>query len=402
MTDLGYRYDHVIIGGGVAADAAARALHEAAPEASIAILSADPHSPVYRPALSKDLWHGESDDPDSQDLRTAEETGAVLFTATLVTELCPGSHTVVTARGQVVHYGTALLATGSTARHLPDVHDDRVLSLRTVGDYRHLRGLARDGARIAVVGGGYIGTEVAAALTRTDTQVTLAHSGRAILDHMFPVSITEHLEQVYTGHGITLAPGFRLAGIETGDELVLRSETGEELRADAAVLGLGAELSTTLAGAAGLDLERGAVVVDPYLRTSAPDVYAAGDIALFDDALLGLRHVEHVDHAQASGATAGRNMAGAEEAYEHTPLFFSDLFDDGYEAVGRLDAHLEMREEWNEEHTAAVVHYLEDGAVEGVLLWNTWDAVDRAREVIAASQQGELAPADLRGQIPPG
>lgn len=402
MSDLEYRYDHVIIGGGVAADAAARSLREAAPDATIGILSADPHSPVYRPALSKDLWHGESGDPETQDLGTAEQTGAALFTSTLVTELRPASHTVVTARGQVVHYGKALLATGSSARHLPDLHDDRVLCLRTVGDYRHLRELARDGARIAVVGGGYIGTEVAAALTRTGAQVTLAHSGRAILEHMFPASIAEHLEEVYTGHGITLVPGFRLAGIETGEELVLRSETGEELRADVAVLGLGAELNTTLAERGGIDLDRGAVVVDPFLRTSAPDVYAAGDIALFDDALLGLRHVEHVDHAQASGATAGRNMAGAEEAYEHTPLFFSDLFEDGYEAVGRIDSRLDRREEWNAEHTAAVVHYLEDGVVEGVLLWNTWDAVDRAKEVIAASQRGELAPADLAGKIPPG
>ncbi|MDN5820919.1 MAG: NAD(P)/FAD-dependent oxidoreductase, partial [Brachybacterium sp.] len=104
----------------------------------------------------------------------------------------------------------------------------------------------------------------------------------------------------------------------------------------------------------------------------------------------------------ASGTAAGKNMAGAEEAYEYTPLFFSDLFDDGYEAVGRLDASMEMREVWNEDRTAAVVHYLEDGRVEGVLLWNTWDSADRAREVIAASQNGELAVEDLDGQITPG
>src|SRR5699024_9368164 len=176
----------------------------------------------------------------------------------------------------------------------------------------------------------------------------------------------------------------------------------ESLPADAVVLGLGAELNTNLAAHAGLDLERGAVVVDPFLRTSAPDVYAAGDIALFDDPLLGLRHVEHVDHAQASGTVAGKNMAGAEEAYEYTPLFFSDLFDDGYEAVGRLEDTLESREVWNEDRTAAVVYYLDEEKVEGVLLWNTWDSVDRAREVIAASQDGTLAPEELAGQIPPG
>ncbi|QNN82757.1 FAD-dependent oxidoreductase [Brachybacterium sp. Z12] len=402
MTKLEARYDHVIIGGGVAADSAARAIRAASAEATIAILSADPHDPVYRPALSKDLWTGESADPDSQDLRTVEETGASLFTSTLVTELLPHSHGVVTARGHHIRYGTVLLATGSSARHLPDVHDDRVLCLRTVGDYRHLRTLATDGARIVVVGGSFIGTEIAAALTRTGARVTLAHSGRHLLEHMFPASITARLEQTFAEHGITVVPGFRLMGIGTGQELALHAGAAETLHADAAVLGLGAELNTTLAALAGLDLDRGAVVVDPYLRTSAPDVYAAGDIALFDDPLLGLRHVEHVDHAQASGAAAGKNMAGVEEPYEHSPLFFSDLFDDGYEAVGRIDASLEMREVWNEDRTAAVVHYLEDGRVEGVLLWNTWDSVERAREVIAASQDGTLDVEALDGQIPPG
>lgn len=402
MSEFAPRYDHVILGGGVAADAAARALREAAPEASILILSADPHSPVHRPALSKDLWHGESADPDSQDLRTAAETGAEVRTGTLVTELMPRSHTVVTARGTVIHYGTALLATGSSARRLPGVDDERVTCLRTVGDYRHLRALATEGARIVVVGGGYIGSEAAAALTRTGAQVTLAHPGRRLLEHMLPASIAAHVEEVYAARGITLVPGFRLAGIEPGPELVLRSAAGEELRADAVLLGLGAELNISLAAHAGLDLEGGAVVVDRFLRTSAPDVYAAGDVALFDDPLLGWRHVEHVDHAQASGAVAGRNMAGAQEPYEHTPMFYSDLFDDGYEAVGRLDTSLTVREVWNPEGTAAVVHYLDGETVEGVLLWNTWDQVPAARELIAASQEGTLDPAALDGMITPG
>lgn len=402
MSDLEPSYDHVIIGGGVAADAAARAIREIDAEATIALISADAHGPVYRPALSKDLWHGEDPDPASQDLSTAEATGAQLFTATLVTELLPGSHSIVTAGGQRTRYGQALLATGASPRRLPDVHDPRVAYLRTVGDYRHLRERATDGARAVVVGGGYIGTEAAAALSTTAAQVTLAHSGRALLEQMFPASITEHLERVFAEHGITLVPGFRLAGVETDEELVLHSDSGEDLRADMALLGLGAELNTHLAARAGIDLERDAVVVDPRLRTSARDVFAAGDVALFDDPLLGPRHVEHVDNAQASGRTAGRNMAGAEEDHTHTPLFFSDLFEDGYEAVGRLDTSLEMREVWNAERTAAVVHYLEDGVLEGVLLWNTWDSADAARALIAASQEGELGDEELASRITPG
>ena len=405
MTHPQDSYDHVIIGGGIAADAAARAIRETDEDASIAILSADPHAPVYRPALSKDLWTGEDPDPDSQDLGTAEATGAELFTSTLVTELLPSSHTVVTARGERIRYRTALLATGSVPRRLPGVEDERVAYLRTVGDYRHLRTLAADGARIAVVGGGYIGTEVAAALTRTGAAVTLAHSGARILEHMFPASITSPLEEVFAGRGVELVDGFRLEGVDAGETLTLRGEDGRTLTADAVVLGLGALPDTFLAAEAGIETDRDLVIVDPRLRTSVPDVFAAGDVVLYDDALLGQRHVEHVDHAEASGALAGANMARPEqeqEEYAHTPLFFSDLFDDGYEAVGRLDSSLEMREVWDEEGGAAVVHYLEDGLVEGVLLWNTWDSVPAARELIAESQAGDLYIDSLESRIRPG
>lgn len=402
MSEIKDRYDHVIIGGGIAADAAARAIHQRAPEASIAIISADPHQPVYRPALSKDLWSGDDPDPDSQALHTAEETGAELFTGTMVTDLLPASHTVVTARGQRVHYGTALLATGASPRHLPGVKDPRVAYLRTVGDYRHLRDLATDGARVVVVGGGYIGTEVAAALTRTGAQVTLAHSGQRLLARLFPESLTAHVEQVFTARGITLRPGFRLASIDTGHELVLHGEDGSTLTADAVVLGLGASLNTALAAPAHLTREGDAVVVDSQLRTSAADVYAAGDIIWFEDPLLGRRRVEHVDHAQTSGDLAGRNMAGAGEDYTATPLFFSDLFDDGYEAVGELDTRHETHEVWNQDRTAAVIHYLKDGAVRGVLLWNTWDSVSAARQLIADSAGGALSTEEITARIQPG
>jgi NADPH-dependent 2,4-dienoyl-CoA reductase/sulfur reductase-like enzyme len=405
MTHPKARYYPVKIGGGIAADAAARAIRRTDASASIAILSADAHAPVYRPALSKDLWTGEDPDPDSQDLGTAAATGAELFTSTVVTALLPTSHIVVTARGERIRYRTALLATGSAPRRLPDLEDERVAYLRTVGDYRHLRTLAADGARIVVVGGGYIGTEVAAALTRTGAAVTLAHSGERILEHMFPASITSHLEEVFTSQGVELVGGFRLADVGTGETLTLRGEDGRTLTADAVVLGLGARPDTFLAAEAGIDTDRDLVIVDPHLRTSAPDVFAAGDVVLYDDALLGQRHVEHVDHAEASGALAGANMARPaqeQEEYEHTPLFFSDLFDDGYEAVGRLDASLEMREVWDEEGSAAVVHYLEDGVLEGVLLWNTWDSVPAARQLIAESQAGDLDADALGSRIRPG
>lgn len=146
MPDLKSSYDHVIVGGGVAADKAARAVHEKAPDATIAILSADADGPVYRPALTKDLWHGDDPDPASQDLNTAEETGADLHTGTPVTAIDTTAHSVTTADGATVGYGTLLLATGSSPRRLGAGQDARVAYLRSVADYRHLRDLVQGGA----------------------------------------------------------------------------------------------------------------------------------------------------------------------------------------------------------------------------------------------------------------
>ncbi|MGC5049204.1 FAD-dependent oxidoreductase [Micrococcus porci] len=141
---------------------------------------------------------------------------------------------------------------------------------------------------------------------------------------------------------------------------------------------------TTLAEAAGLALADQGVRGDDRLRTSAPDVYAAGDIATFPDALLGERRVEHADAAETQGAAAGRNMVGADQAYTHTPFFWADLFDYGYEAIGELDTRhrtvvdLATGEDGRPDPSTAVVYYADEvGHVRGVLLWNVWDSVPR-------------------------
>ncbi len=395
-------YDHLIIGGGVAADKAARAIRERQPEAGIAILSADADGPVYRPALTKDLWLKADPDPASQDLNTAGDTGADLITGLEVVSMDPESHRVTTAAGDTVGYGSLLLATGASPRRFGGVEDERVVYLRTVADYRQLRALVGEGTRVAVVGGGYIGSEIAAGLSTTGAEVTVHFRGGKLLENMFPPSIVDHLADVFAAHDIGQYGGFELAAIDTGPELTLHSTDGRRVTADVVVLGLGAVLNTRLAEAAGLRMASGAVVVDPQLRTSAPDVWAAGDIIHFTDPLFGARHIEHIDNAWRSGRTAGRNMAGESMDYHYTPLFYSDLFDDGYEAIGHLSTHHEIREVWNGDHTAAVIWYLDQGEVAGVLLWNTWDSVPRAREVTAASRSGELSADELASQITPG
>ena len=131
-------------------------------------------------------------------------------------------------------------------------------------------------------------------------------------------------------------------------------------------------------------------------------MYAAGDVASYPDALLGRRRVEHVDHAEKSGELAGKVMAGADETYDYTPFFWSDILDAGYEAIGETSSQLDMVEDWKDGQVGTgVVYYLRAGEVRGVLLWNVWDSVDKARELIKETQGSPLSDVEsLRGRIP--
>src|SRR5439155_9741340 len=140
------------------------------------------------------------------------------------------------------------------------------------------------------------------------------------------------------------------------------------------------------------------ILVDRFLQTSRPNVYAAGDVASFENPALGMRlRVEHEDNAKTIGRVAGRNMAGAPTAYDHLPFFYSDLFDLGYEAVGLIDSRLETFADWQKPNEEGVIYYLRDGRVRGVLLWNVWEQVDAARALIA--EPGPFSAANLKGRI---
>jgi len=156
---------------------------------------------------------------------------------------------------------------------------------------------------------------------------------------------------------------------------------GIKIVADGVVAGW-ASSQHRLGEQAGLAVDNG-IVVDELLRTSNPDIYAAGDVANFYSALLEKRmRVEHEDNAKVMGEIAGRNMAGQSDKYRHQPYFYSDLFDLGYEAVGELDVSLDIVEDWKEQFRKGVIYYLRDGRVRGVLLWNTWGQVDAATQLM--------------------
>jgi len=390
------RFDYLIVGGGMTADAAAHGIRERDGKGSIGIVSADQHSPYNRPPLTKGLWKG--DEPDSI-WRKTEETGAELLRGRRVTSLDPGARKLTDDAGTSYEYGSLLLATGGQPRRLEGAPEG-VVYFRTLDDYRRVHDLSDRGSTFAVIGGGFIGSEIAAALRMQGRDVTMLVREQGIGTKVFPGDLARWLVEYYREKGVTMALGKSLERIEHRDGRYTVYAGKEQLVADAVIAGLGIEPDVALARGAGLTVSDG-IDVDEQLRTSRPEIYAAGDVANFFNPALGQRiRVEHEDNANTMGAVAGRNMAGAGERYDHLPFFYSDLFDLGYEAVGQVDARLQTVADWKEQFREGVVYYLEAGRVRGVLLWNVWNQVDAARALIA--EKGPFRPEQLKGRLPTG
>jgi len=388
------RYRYLIIGGGMAADAAARGIRERDAQGSIGLVGEEPSAPYARPPLSKGLWKG---DAAETIWRGTEKLGVTLHLGRRIVGLEPGKHRASDDRGEVYEFEKALLATGGRPRRLPGAGGE-VIYFRTFADYERLRGLAGQGQPVVVVGGGFIGSEIAAALATVGARPVMVFPEDGVCARPFGPALSAFVTDAYRARGVEVLAGDTVSTIggERGRARVT-TRSGREIEAAAVVAGLGIVPDVELAAAAALATGDG-INVDERLRTTHPDVHAAGDVAnVFSPALGSRLRVEHEDAAVTMGRAAGLSMAGDETPYTHLPFFYSDLFDMGYEAVGRIDARLQTVADWKEPFRVGVVYYLEDGRVRGLLLWNVWGQVDAARELIKAP--GPFADKDLEGRI---
>lgn len=373
-------YRYLIVGGGMTGDAAVKGIRELDADGSIGLVGAEAHAPYARPPLSKALWKGKDEDSI---WRGTEEAGADLHLGRTIVSLDLDGHTATDDRGESYGWEKLLLATGGTPRRLPNAPDD-VVYFRTLDDYRRLRGIAGDGKRVVVIGGGFIGSEIAAALRGQGCEVTIVFPEDGIGARIFPAELAAFVNDYYREQGVEVLAGEMVEAVEPGAVLL---GSGRRLEADAIVAGLGILPNEQLAAQAGLQAGNG-IPVDDRGRAGREDVFAAGDVARFPSALLGVEvRIEHEDHAKSHGKQVGRNMAGADEPYEHLPFFYSDLFELGYEAVGETDSRLATVAEWAEPNRKGVIAYVDEaGRPRGFLLWDVWGKVDAATELIRAGE----------------
>ena len=327
----------VIVGGGQAAASMAAKLRAKGYEGSVTIIGEEPVPPYQRPPLSKAYLLGEMP-LERLTLRGDDwwaENGITLWLGTQVTSIDPVAHTV-SVDGETLAYDELALCTGAPPRRLPDAIGgalDGVYTVRTLADVDRMQPEFRPGARLVVIGGGYIGLEAAAVARKLGLEVTLVEAAPRILGRVACAETADAIRALHQTHGVTIREGVGVARL-VGETRVSGVElaTGEVLAADFVIVGIGVLPAVALAEAAGLVIENG-IAVDPQGRTSDPHIWAAGDCASFD--LDGTRtRIESVGNAIDMGELVAENMLGAGRDYVPKPWFWSDQFDAKLQIAG--------------------------------------------------------------------
>jgi 3-phenylpropionate/trans-cinnamate dioxygenase ferredoxin reductase subunit len=387
----------VIVGASLAGAKTATALRDEGFDGRIVLIGDEAEKPYERPPLSKDYLQGKSKKDEiyvhPDDWYPSHDVELILETR--VTDADASGHEIALSDGQRLRYTKLVLATGSSPRRVsvPGADLDGVLYLRRVEDSERIRETLGSASRIAVIGGGWIGLEVTAAARLAGVEVTLIEQAKLPLLRVLGPEVAEIFADLHRGHGVDLRFDEHLEEI-TGDGGRVRGVrlSGGEVDAEAVVVGVGIAPNTALAEAAGLGVDDG-VVVDEYLRSSDPDVYAVGDVASAFHPLFG-RHirVEHWANAVNQPKYAAKTMVGRDAAYDRVPYFFTDQYDlgmeySGYVEPGGYDQVLFRGERNGDEFIA---FWLKDGRVLAGMNVNVWDVTDPIQALIRSRQPVDL------------
>jgi 3-phenylpropionate/trans-cinnamate dioxygenase ferredoxin reductase subunit len=371
-----------IVGANMAGACAARALREEGFTGEIHLIGTEPHLPYERPPLSKELLVGTTDPVRIQIQSGPEwaEQQVTLRLSSTVVRIDPHSRQLELADGERLRADKVLLCTGGRPRRLAlaGAELDGVVHLRTLDDSLAIRGRLRPGASVVVVGGGFIGTEVAASAVASGCAVTLVEAGDVLLWRALGHELGAILQRHHIEHGarvVTRTALQRIGGSTTVTHVV--TATGERMDADLVVVGIGIVPAVELAEGAGLEVSNG-IVVNEFCETSVEGIYAAGDVANHPNPFLGRRlRLEHWQNAQDQGVAAARSMLGARDGFRAIPWFWSDQYDLNVQMSGHAQPTDELVYRGDPSSSSFTAFYLDGGAISGVV------GVNRPRDVRA-------------------
>ncbi|MDT8437193.1 MAG: FAD-dependent oxidoreductase [Gemmatimonadota bacterium] len=389
----GRTFDHLVVGGGLAAVSALDGIREVDPGATVLLLSEEAEPPYQRPPLSKEYLRFPEAPRELLHVKPegwfAGLDGVTLLLRQRVLVLDPAARRVTTARGDEFEGGRILLATGGRARRagVPGERLDGVHTLRDVEDAEALRERAVEGARAVLVGAGFIGMELAASLTELGVDCTVVEAGGRVWPRALPEQVAAPIRDEYERRGVTFRFGARLERFEGTDAVRAVTAGGERIPCDFAVVGIGMEPRDGLAADAGLAVQDG-VRVDRFGETSHAGIFAAGDVARHPHPLDGRPvRTEHWEHARLHGRLVGRNMAGAHEPYAHLSHLFSEAFDWKLSAVG--DTAGAERVLWRGTPGAgpSIAFCERAGRLGGAILLDAPDALEPCRALVRAGPE---------------
>jgi 3-phenylpropionate/trans-cinnamate dioxygenase ferredoxin reductase subunit len=374
-----------IVGAGMAGGKAVETLRDEGFDGRVVLVGAEPERPYERPPLSKDYLRGEQERAKVylQEEGWYAEHDVELRTGVTVECLDLAQRSVVLTGGESIAYDALLLATGAEPRRppIPGADLDGVHVLRTLADSDGLRAVLDRGGRLAVVGGGWIGCEVAASARQRGLDVTVIEPAELPLLRVLGPELGAFYRDVHAEHGVRLALGTGVEAIEgSGRAERVRTSDGATIDCDAVVLGVGVTPRTALAEGV-LDVDNG-ILVDASLRASVDGVYAAGDVANHDHPLLGRVRVEHWANALEQGPTAARAMLGQDVVYDRVPYFFSDQYDVGMEYAGLSGPGDEVVFRGDPATREFVAFWLRDGRVTAGMNVNVWDVNEHIQELV--------------------
>jgi 3-phenylpropionate/trans-cinnamate dioxygenase ferredoxin reductase component len=380
------RADVLVIGGGLAGAAAAESYRKSGGTGSITIVSEDEDLPVHRPPLSKEYLRGEKAlEKVLVQPRAFYETNDIeVLLRTRVARINRTASLVELSAGDSISYGNAVLATGARPRRLDLAGSGLggILYLRSLASSEALRVAAAQASRAVIIGAGFIGMEVAASLTQLGVKCTVVEVAPHMWANIVPSVVADYIQSVYRQRGVEFRTG---VGVDSfvGESHVtgVTLNTGEVLAAELVVAGVGVILNTELAEEAGLSTARG-VLVDEYLRTDDPSIYAIGDIAAFPDPIGGRMHTEHWDNALNQGRSVGKSLAGERERFDHVAYFFSDIFDLSLNMIGYPAGWEDVVVRGDPADGQFTIVYAKDGLVRAALMLNDDEHFDAWSELV--------------------